>query len=161
MKLCNEIDKCVIESIVDGDGLRIVIFLQGCTHHCPNCHNIKTWDINKGVTYSITDVYNYLANKLNEGYFDGITFSGGDPILQNEELNELIIKLRENFKNINIWLYTGFEYEKIKDMPILKNIDVLVDGKYEMDKMFPKKKFRGSYNQRLLHLKDGLIIEEE
>lgn len=161
MLLSDKLENCVMESLVDGEGYRLVIFLQWCIHGCPNCHNKRTWSKTGGVTYTVNEVFDYLDMKLNENrYLDGVTFSGGDPMLQDKELEELIIKLKDKH-DINIWTYTGFKYEEIQDKSVLKHIDVLVDGKFDKDKRFPEKPFRGSNNQRLLRLKHGNIVSVE
>ncbi len=159
--LAKELKNSVIESLIDGEGVRLVIFLCGCPHKCKGCHNAITWDIRKGVTVPIKEVLDYLISKLNKGKFSGVTFSGGDPLYQAEALKSLVSQLREVKPELNIWVYTGYKYEDIKEFPVIKLIDILVDGKFEIDKKFPNKKFRGSYNQRILKLKNGEITREE
>lgn len=153
-------ENATIESLTDGPGVRLVVFTCGCPHHCKGCHNPKSWDIKNGVKISTRELADYLLERYSEGY-SGITFSGGDPLFQSEALNELITLIREKVPNINVWCYTGYEYENVPDPKILPLIDVLVDGPFEEDKKFPQKKFRGSYNQRILHLKNGHIDYEE
>ena len=162
MILSDKLEDCVMESLVDGEGYRLVMFLQWCVHKCPGCHNQRTWDKDKGINYTVDEVYNYLDSKLQENpYLDGVTFSGGDPLLQDKELQELIVKIKAKYDDINIWAYTGFIYEDIKNKEVLKHIDVLVDGRFEQDKRYPQKAFRGSYNQRLLRLEDGKVMSVE
>lgn len=153
-------ENATIESLTDGPGVRLVVFTCGCPHHCKGCHNPKSWDIRNGVKISTKELANYLLDRYREGY-SGITFSGGDPLFQSEALYELITLIRKKVPNVNIWCYTGYRYEDVPDPKILSLIDVLVDGPFEEDKKFPQKKFRGSYNQRILHLKNGHIDYEE
>lgn len=153
-------ENAVIESLADGPGVRLVVFTCGCPHHCKGCHNPKSWDIRNGVKISVQELANYLLDRYREGY-SGITFSGGDPLFQSEALYELITLIRKKVPNINIWCYTGYRYEDVPDPKILSLIDVLVDGPFEEGKTLPKKKFRGSYNQRILYLEDGQIVFEE
>lgn len=161
MYLAKKINESLIESVGDGAGFRLVLFTCGCPHRCPKCQNKETWDINNGINYDVKDIYEYLNEEINSGYFDGITFSGGDPIIQDKELDELIKLIKENHPNLNIWVYTGYLYEDIAHKPVIKNIDVLVDGKFIEEKQYPKKQYRGSYNQRVLYLQNGIIIKEE
>lgn len=153
-------ENATVESLTDGSGVRLVVFTCGCPHHCKGCHNPKSWDIRNGVKISTRELADYLLDRYSEGY-NGITFSGGDPLFQSEALYELITLIREKVPDINIWCYTGYRYEDVPDPKILSLIDVLVDGLFEEDKKFPQKKFRGSYNQRILYLKDGRIVREE
>lgn len=161
MYLAKNIEESMIESVVDGDGFRLVVFTCGCPHHCPDCQNKSTWNKSAGINYSINDIFSFISTHLNTGYFNGITFSGGDPLFQEKELNELIILIKNNYSSLNVWVYTGYLYEEVKNMDVIKNIDVLIDGKFDKDKIYPKKKYRGSYNQRILHLKNGIIQFEE
>lgn len=153
-------EDAVIESMADGPGIRLVVFTCGCPHRCKGCHNPQLWDIKNGIEISTQELASYLINRYSEGY-SGITFSGGDPLFQSDALYELITLIRRQIPDINIWCYTGYRYENVPNRKILSLINVLVDGQFEEDKKFPRKKFRGSYNQRILYLKDGRIVREE
>lgn len=161
MYLAKTLEKSIIESVADGHGYRLVLFTCGCPHQCNMCQNKETWNMANGVSYSVPEIYRYLSKKIDEGFFDGITFSGGDPLIQDNELNTLIKLIKGKYPKINIWVYTGYLYEDVKGIPVIKNIDVLVDGKFDINKQYPKKQYRGSYNQRILYLENGLIIKEE
>lgn len=143
------------DSIVDGAGLRAVIWTQGCSHNCKGCHNPETHDFNGGVLVDTAFVKEQL-DKLE--IQDGITFSGGDPFFQIEACNELAKYARE--KGYNIWAYTGFTFEELKENPkaieFLKNIDVLVDGKFILEKKSYDCRFRGSTNQRIINVPRSL-----
>ncbi len=154
-----------VDSIVDGPGLRAVLWTQGCLHHCPGCQNPSTWDMEGGGLVPI-DMVLEAIDELE--YQDGITFSGGDPMYQVEACN--IIASHCQKKGLNIWVYTGFTYEEImklaKKKPVyldfLKKIDVLVDGRYVEKERDLNLLFRGSANQRLIDmpktLKTGEIV---
>lgn len=165
MRLANKLNECIRESIVDGEGYRIVLFTQGCMHKCKGCHNSSTWDVNGGVDYSVTEIANYLLGiyQNGKGFFSGITISGGEPLLQKEELLQLMSILKKHEPNLNIWVYTGFEFLDVKHKfnDLIKYVDVFVTGKY-VEKLnvnkfinkldMNKYKFRGSINQKLIRL---------
>lgn len=144
----------VEESVVDGDGLRFVLFLQGCKKACPGCQNKNSWDLNGGKLMKISEILEKTDNPL----LSGVTFSGGEPFLQAENLIILAKKIKE--KNLNIWCYTGNTYEEIKERndkyetELLNYIDVLVDGDFREDLRDLALKFRGSKNQRIIDLKE-------
>lgn len=147
------------DSIVDGEGIRTVIWTQGCPHHCPGCHNPETHNFDGGALVDLEEVYNIIDHL--EGQ-DGITFSGGDPFTQPKECAEIAKYARQ--KGYNIWSFTGYTFEellklsKIKPevMNFLKLIDVLVDGKFELRKKSYNMVFAGSSNQRILDVPNSL-----
>ncbi len=147
------------DSIVDGPGLRAVLWTQGCKHHCPGCHNPGTWDFNGGGLVPIQLVKEAIDEL--EGQ-DGFTFSGGDPMYQPEACLEIAKYVKD--KGLNIWFYTGFTYEELLKMSntkscikeLLELIDVLVDGKFILKEKDLGLLFRGSKNQRLIDMKKTL-----
>ncbi len=149
------------DSIVDGEGLRTVIWTQGCSHNCPGCHNPETHDFKGGFEVSIDDVKQKLKNLK---YQDGITLSGGDPFFQAKACLE-IAKYSHNL-NLNVWCYTGFTFEQLMKLsklkPIildfLKQIDVLIDGRFILSEKSLNVKFRGSKNQRIIDVKKSLKL---
>ena len=147
--------------MTDGSGLRTSIYSQGCTHKCWGCHNPQTWDFDGGKEYDVEELFDIILSDV----FSDVTFTGGDPLLQVEAFTQLA-KMVKNKTNKTIWCYTGYTYERIKESPklsqILPFIDVLVDGPFMMEKRNTDLKFRGSSNQRIIHLKGGEIdwIEE-
>ena len=147
--------------MADMPGLSTSIYAQGCKHHCPGCHNPQTWDFDGGKEYDVEELFDIILSDV----FSDVTFSGGDPLFQVEAFTELA-KMVKNKTNKTIWCYTGYTYEFIKESPKLRRIlpflDVLVDGPFMMEKRNTDLKFRGSENQRIIHLKDGEIdwIEE-
>ena len=140
------------DSIVDGEGLRTVVFLAGCPHFCKGCHNPSSWNRENGIDMTIDEIYEeVMSNPLTD-----VTFSGGEPFMQADELQILAKRLKQS--NKNIWIYSGFTYEELIDHPnpncqkLLMLCDVLVDGRFELDKHDPNLLFRGSANQRIIHL---------
>lgn len=154
----------------NGDGLRTVLWVAGCYHHCKNCHNPITWDPDGGIPFD-DEAEEELFAKLNEKHISGITFSGGDPlnITNINEISRLVKKVRDEFPNKTIWLYTGFTYEDIlcdnNMMNILQNIDVLVDGLFIEELKDVNYHWAGSTNQRVINvpesLKEGKVIIHE
>lgn len=153
------------DSIVDGEGIRTVIWTQGCPHHCLGCHNPETWNVEGGELVDLEDVYE--AIDLLEGQ-DGITFSGGDPFMQPKACAEIAKYARE--KGYNIWSYTGYTFEELLELSkekkeildFLKEIDILVDGRFVLSKKSYSCIFRGSTNQRIIDvaksLKKGKVV---
>lgn len=139
------------DSIVDGPGIRLVIFLQGCKWDCPGCHNPHLFPLDEGIEIEERDLAKKILKKLTPLH-SGITFSGGDPLLQHKSLVEVVDYLRSRKPDLNIWLYTGFLYEDVKDLPLLEKIDVLVDGPFVLEKKDIALEFRGSSNQRIINL---------
>ena len=147
------------DSIVDGEGIRTVIWTQGCPHHCLGCHNPETWDFEGGELVDLEEVYEIIDSL--EGQ-DGITFSGGDPFMQPAQC-ALIAKYARS-KKLNIWAYTGYTFEalltlaqtKTEIMDFLNEVDVLVDGRFVLEKKSYNCIFRGSTNQRVINVKESL-----
>ncbi len=136
-------------SVVNGNGIRDVLFLQGCKHKCKGCHNPQTWKLNGGSWYGVMDLCGKFYTSKND-----ITISGGEPLLQYDELI-VFMELMCKHQHKRFWLYTGFKYEEIEPWllrQLSKYVDVLVDGKFEEDKKDLTLRFRGSSNQRLIDL---------
>ncbi len=158
-----------MDSIVDGDGVRSVIWFQGCDHKCFNCQNPETWDFDDGVEMDTEE----MKKKIRElEYQQGVTFSGGDPLYQVEALIDLAKCVHEC--NMDVWVYTGFTYEELiklgkkdkKYLDVLKEIDILVDGPFVNSLKSFAVKFRGSSNQRIINVPESLkknkvILEEK
>ena len=142
----------VEESVVDGEGVRFAIFVQGCKRACPGCQNKNTWDLAGGKLMDTDDIFNKIDNPI----LSGVTFSGGEPFLQAKSLSALAKKIHA--KNLNIWCYTGNTYEEIiernnhDELELLNNIDILVDGDFREDLRDLTLKFRGSSNQRIIDM---------
>ena len=147
------------DSIVDGEGVRTVVWTQGCPHHCPGCHNASTWDFNDGALIDVEDIITELKKIKNQ---DGITLSGGDPVCQAEACYE--ISKAAHSMGLNVWCYTGFTYEQMllnpKARKLLEQIDVLVDGKFVQEEKSYDIYFRGSRNQRIIDVPKSLETEQ-
>ena len=148
------------ESVVDGEGWRYVVFVQGCKHACKNCHNPQTWEMNTGETFEVSELVSDIKASLEANILiDGVTISGGDPFYQAKEVAELCKQLHE--LDINIWAYTGFLYEQIiqdeQMRNILKYIDVLVDGPFIESKKTLDINYIGSTNQRIIDVQKTLV----
>ena len=168
----------------NGNGLRVVLWLSGCSHHCYNCQNPQTWNPNSGIPFD-ESAKQEIFNELSKDYISGITFSGGDPLHKNnlDEVLKLVKEIRISFPEKTIWLYTGFEWNEImnykikadlcednisfekhikedlsmiKRKNIISNVNVLVDGKYIDEQKDLSLKFRGSKNQRVILVKESL-----
>ena len=155
-----------IDSIVDGEGLRTVIWMQGCKHNCKGCHNPETHDMQGGFEIELEELKKQIKELKNQ---NGITLSGGDPFFQTEASYE-IAKYAKSL-GLNVWCYTGFTFEQLLDivkqdeflLGLLKNIDILVDGKFIGEQKSLNLYFRGSKNQRILDihqsLEKGIAVE--
>ena len=150
------------ESLVNGPGMRRVLFAQGCTHNCKGCFNPDTHDFNGG---ELKDIDEIVKDILQNPILKGVTFSGGDPLEQADKFAYIAQKLRAN--NLNIWCYTGYTFEEILEnkeqrkgwSELLNNIDVLVDGKFDETKK-GELRYRGSSNQRIIDIKKTLETGE-
>lgn len=129
-------------SFINGEGARYVVFVQGCKHHCDGCQNPETWSFNGGVKVEVKSIADdFKTRKL----LDGITLSGGDPFFQQEECVRLIKLLSP----VNVWIYTGFEYEEIKDTELASLADVVVTGRF-VKELACEGKMYGSSNQKII-----------
>ena len=151
------------DSIVDGEGIRSVIWTQGCSHHCPGCHNPETHSFQEGILVEVDALKETIAQI--EGQ-DGITFSGGDPMEQPLACAELAKYCHS--LGLNVWCYTGYTWEELLQRAeffpaigeFLKYIDVLVDGKFILSEKSYDVIFRGSRNQRLIDVPKSLITHQ-
>lgn len=146
--------KIIDDTTVDGIGFRTSIYFAGCEHHCEGCHNSSSWDINAGEEWTILEILERIKNIK----YNNVTFTGGDPLYQYEKIIDLVHLIRKETEK-TIWLYTGFTYEEIlrwKNIEnLLKNIECIVDGKFEIDRK-GYYKFRGSKNQRIIDVQKSL-----
>lgn len=161
----------------NGDGLRAVLWLSGCSHHCKNCQNPQTWNPNSGILFDDT-AKNELFEELSKPYISGITFTGGDPLFAEnlKGVYDLIREIRVKFKDKTIWLYTGYEYDmqmpiitydydwldidyvcRVTRQEIMKMCDVVVDGEYIDEQRDITLKWRGSKNQRVIDVGKSLL----
>lgn len=144
------------ESIVDGKGIRYVIFTQGCPHHCVGCHNPSTHSFDGGKVVAINDILTDI--KKNSEYIDGITLSGGEPFCQVVQCS--IIAKQARKLGLTVWCYTGFSFEELYGrgdaLELLQDIDVLVDGPFILEERSLDLDFRGSRNQRIIDVRTSL-----
>lgn len=158
----------------NGDGLRIVLWVAGCEHHCTNCQNQQTWSPQSGIPFD-KNAMNEILNELKKDYISGITFSGGDPLHPKNVQNVLKIvdEIRVSYPTKNMWLYTGYTWEEIMT-PIISDInskqlkilqirkelvskcDVLIDGRYVDELRDVSLHWRGSSNQRVINIQETL-----
>ncbi len=146
----------VKESIVDGPGFRTAVFVQGCPHHCPDCHNPQTHDFEGGAWMDTDDI---VRDMLDNPLIDGITLSGGEPFCQPEACAEIASRARA--AGLNVWSYTGYTFEQLlagkeEWKKLLQEIDVLVDGPFLKEQRTLDLRFRGSSNQRLIDVQRSL-----
>ena len=159
--------------VANGPGVRVSLFVSGCTHHCKGCFNEEAWDFNYGNTFTDNTVEEIIED-LKPDYISGLSLLGGEPFEpQNQkDILPLLKKVREVYQDKkSIWAYSGYLYEELKQMKteeikeILELIDVLVDGEFEEDLKDPLLYFRGSSNQRITDMKktrkSGKIILHE
>ena len=146
-------------SMMNGTGLRSVLFVSHCPHRCSCCQNKETWSKDSGIEFEEKD-YIELRDSLNPNYISGLTLSGGDPLsnFNREDVLSLLKRLFEDgvMKDKTVWLYTGYDWEDIRDLEIMKYIDVLVDGKFVSKLANLKYKWAGSTNQRVIDVKKSL-----
>ena len=166
----------------NGDGLRVVLWLSGCSHHCAGCQNPQTWDCNSGILFD-KDAKEELFRELNKDYISGLTLSGGDPLYENNlnEVLNLVNETRVLFPQKTIWLYTGYTWESIMNRTsvctddfdyieetyidclyeqrknIIKQCNVVVDGRYIDSQRDITLKWRGSSNQRVINIQKSIL----
>ena len=161
------------EDVCNGTGLRVVLWLSGCSHHCYNCQNPRTWNPDSGIQFD-ESAKQEIFTELSKDYISGITFSGGDPLHENnlDEVLKLVQEIRISFPQKTIWLYTGYSYPDIfrgqpsclsqkglnnfKRREIIELCDVVVDGEYIDEQKDLTLKWRGSKNQRVIDAKQSL-----
>ena len=155
----------VDDSIVDGPGIRMTVFVQGCPHHCAGCHNPETHDFSGGREMDTAEIIDQMLDNV---LLDGVTLSGGEPFCQCAPCAE--IAKAAHAAGLNVWSYTGYTFEELFSggddvRTLLENVDVLVDGRFQLAQRTLEFKWRGSFNQRLIDvpasLKAGRAIEIE
>ena len=159
----------------NGDGLRVVLWLSGCSHHCYNCQNPQTWDANSGIPFD-ESAKEELFRELDKDYISGLTLSGGDPLHEAnlDGVLDLVNKIRLLFPNKSIWIYSGYTWNQVmspvitddfnpsrdelldKRKEIVKQCTVMVDGRYIDAQRNPSKKWAGSDNQRVIDIQESL-----
>ena len=146
-----------VDDMLNGDGLRTVLWVAGCDHRCRGCQNPQTWDEKSGLPFD-EQAKAELFEALSRDYMTGITFSGGDPLMPCNRVvvGDLIKEIREKLPQKTIWLYTGSLFEEIRHLPFLSDIDVIVDGPYIEQQRDVQLHWKGSANQRVIDVKKTL-----
>lgn len=139
--------------IANGPGVRVSLFVSGCRNRCKGCFQPETWDFNYGETFT-EDVFREIYEAMSPDHITGLTILGGDPMEpENIEMVTLISKnIKDWFPDKTIWIYTGYLYEDLKDLAIMRYIDVLIDGPFIESKKDISLQFRGSSNQRIIDI---------
>lgn len=151
------------KDIANGPGIRVSIYVQGCSHHCPGCFNPETWDFNGGKIFNrhiLTQFLEFAQPKEIAGF----SILGGEPLQQDSDMLMLVKAMKEQYPDKTIWMWTGHVWEELTEAQreIVSHIDVLVDGRFDNSKKVPNLKFRGSTNQRIIDvqatLAEGSIV---
>ncbi len=150
------------DDMLNGDGLRVVLWVAGCTHCCKGCQNPITWDVAGGVLFD-EEAKAEIFEQLDKSYISGITFSGGDPLHPENraEVRELAIEIKEKYPDKTLWLYTGFTWEQIAEYPIMQYLDVVVEGPFILEQRDVKLLWKGSSNQRVVDVKKTLASDNK
>ena len=145
--------------MLNGDGLRVVLWVAGCSHHCKGCQNPITWDPDGGIPFEQKDKEE-IFEQLDQSYIEGITFSGGDPLHEKNirEVTELAKEIKKKYPDKTIWLYTGYRWEEVKNLEIIKYLDVMVDGRFDLASRDVTLQWKGSPNQRVIDVQKTLEI---
>lgn len=150
--------------ISNGPGVRVSIFMQGCTFHCKNCFNSETWDFEGGKEFT-DDTVEEILNLCGQSHIKGLSILGGEPMHPNnaEGTAKLAKAFKEKYPDKTVWMWSGFSFDKdLKDKEALKYVDVLVDGTYNNDLHDPTLKWKGSSNQRVIDVaksrKEGNVV---
>ena len=145
------------DDMLNGDGLRVVLWVAGCTHGCKECQNPVTWDPNGGLLFD-ERAKEELFEQLEKSYISGITYSGGDPLYvgNREAITALAKEIREKFPEKTQWPYTGYEWNQIQNEAIIPYLDVVVDGRFEVEQKDTKLHWKGSANQKVIDVQDSL-----
>ena len=143
--------------ISNGPGVRVSIFMQGCSFHCENCFNKETWDFNGGKEFTQNTI-NQVLDLCNKDEVKGLSILGGEPMHPNniEGTTKLAKAFTEKYPEKNLWAWSGFRFEDLKDKEVLNYVDVLVDGTYKDELHDPTLKWRGSANQRVIDVQKSL-----
>ena len=149
------------DDMLNGNGLRVVLWTAGCNHCCKECQNPVTWDPNGGLPFTAAEKAE-IFEQLDKSYISGITFSGGDPLhpANVHDVTELAATIRREYPHKTIWLYTGYEWNEVRYLDIVQYIDVLVDGKFVEELKDNTLHWKGSANQRVIDVQKTLASGE-
>ena len=148
--------------VANGEGVRVSLFVSGCNHRCKGCFNAELWNYDAGQDMT-TEHLAEIIDLCSKPYISGLSLLGGEPLDPKNvfTLTYVCDYFKHKFPNKTIWCYTGYEWEQVRNLPIMKYIDVLVDGKFVEDLKDPRLKFRGSSNQRIIDVKKSRELERE
>ena len=139
------------EDIANGPGFRVSIYVQGCNNHCPGCFNPETWDFEGGKEF--TDKVKSKFLELGKSKkIAGFSILGGEPLQQGKDMLDLVKEIKEAYPDKTIWMWTGCIYEELtpEQLDIVKYVDVLIDGRFDMEHRTPRSRYKGSFNQRVI-----------
>ena len=155
------------DDMLNGDGLRVVLWVAGCLHGCKGCHNPITWDVCGGIPFDEA-AKKEIFDELEKTYISGITMSGGDPLHPDnrKEIGELIEEIKQRYPSKTVWLYTGYLWEEIENLSCVKKADVVVDGRFVEELKDARLHWKGSSNQRVIDVpktvhEGKIVIYEE
>lgn len=145
------------DDMLNGDGLRVVLWVAGCTHCCKDCQNPITWDPDGGILFDEA-AKQEIFEQLDRSYISGITFSGGDPLHDANRLDvkNLMMEIKEKYPDKTIWLYSGDLWEDVYQYQLMQYVDVMVDGEFKTDLKDVKLMWKGSSNQRVINVQKTL-----
>lgn len=149
------------DDMKNGDGLRVVLWVAGCSHHCKECQNPITWDPNGGLLFDEA-AKQEIFEQLDKSYIAGVTFSGGDPLhpANRLEIRNLCEEIKTKYPDKTIWIYTGDSWENICHYPMMQYIDVVVDGEFMVEKKDVTLMWKGSLNQRVIDVQASLKVTD-
>ena len=150
------------DDMLNGEGLRVTLFVSGCENYCVNCQNKQTWEFGSGIEFD-GKALKEILDKLQPEYITGFTISGGDPLHKNNinEVMKICGLVRENFgRTKDIWIYTGYKFEDIKDKIYPQFVDVIVDGKFDEEKSDISYPYAGSTNQRIINVRASILMDK-
>lgn len=147
------------DDMLNGDGLRVVLWVSGCNHHCKGCQNPITWDSDNGLIFD-NDAINEIKTELDKSYVSGLTLSGGDPLHpQNiDTIRALVMLIHDLYPTKTIWLYTGYDWKYVSTLDFIKYVDVVVDGEFIEELKDNNLHWKGSSNQNVIDVKSTLNI---
>ena len=145
------------DDMLNGDGLRVVLWVAGCSHCCKECHNPVTWDPDGGLPFD-GNARQEIFDQLDQPYISGITFSGGDPFhsANRPEVRSFMAEIKERYPDKTIWLYTGDVWENVRNDAVMQYVDVLVDGEFIVKEKDTALRWKGSRNQRVIDVQESL-----
>ena len=149
----------IYNDIANGPGVRVSLFVSGCRNHCPGCFNPETWDFDYGEPFT-KKTEKEIIKALRPSWIQGLSILGGDPMEPENQyaLLPFLKRLRVMLPDKDVWLYTGYRFESMSSSPLMPYVDVVVDGPFLIDQKDARLAFRGSRNQRIIHLEKGARV---